>query len=59
MGTQETIVMVIGIAAAAVIAARIFRLFSRKGKGCSSCSHCGEENGKAGCRCGRPDRKKP
>ncbi len=59
MGTQETIVMVIGIAAAAVIAARIFRLFSRKGKGCSCCSHCGEENGKAGCRCGRPDRKKP
>lgn len=59
MGTQETIVMMIGIAAAAVIAARIFRLFSRKGKGCSCCSHCGEENGKAGCRCGRPDRKKP
>ncbi|MBO8482164.1 MAG: hypothetical protein IAC87_06430 [Muribaculum sp.] len=59
MGTQETIVMVIGIAAAAVIAARIFRLFRRKGKGCSCCSHCGEENGKAGCCCGRPGRKKP
>lgn len=59
MGTQEAIVMVIGIATAAVITARIFRFFKRKGKGCSCCSHCGEENGKAGCRCGRPDKKKP